>query len=475
MKHTLVLRHLARASAILAALLVLLIGTSQSTFASVSPTKSSIKFSASKAITAIPLWKDAQKISVQNGKIIPAAAPALIPSCLDSGIQPRCYSPKQINTTYGVTKSGETGKGRTIVIIDASSGPTLRSDLHFYDQLYGLKDPTLNIITPFGLPPFDSDIYPETALDVETAHAVAPDATIDLVVTGDTTNDITTEQFFIDLLKPVQYAIDHNLGDTISISYGFGESCFDASYLKLEHSVFSAARAKNISVIVSAGDNGSAIPSCIGGPAGIITYAQGVSVLAADPLVTSVGGTSLNADFSGNYIGETTWDDLPNGEGTGGGYSSIYPQPAYQKNVTYNAHRAVADVSWDADPSTGVPVVLSISGATYIVPFGGTSVGAPAWAGVAALANQKAGKRLGFLNSSIYRILQSTSYTKAFNDVTSGNNAVDIIDSNGHEIYIEGYEASAGWDPATGVGTPKVNNLLSLLAKYVHAGDGSGL
>jgi subtilase family serine protease len=475
MKNTPVLRYFTRASAIFATLLVLLIGTSQSTFASASPPKSSIKFSASKAITAIPLWKDAQKISVQNGKIIPAAAPALIPSCLDSGIQPRCYSPKQINTAYGVTKSGETGKGRTIVIIDSSSSTTLQSDLHFYDQLYGLKDPTLNVIAPFGLPPFNQDVYPETALDVETAHAVAPDATIDLVVTGDTTYDATSEQFFIDLLKPVQYAIDHNLGDVISISYGFGESCFDASYFKLEHSVFSAARAKNISIIVSAGDDGSSIPSCIGGPAGTITKAQGVSVPASDPLVTSVGGTSLNTDLSGNYVGETTWDDFPDGVGTGGGYSSIYPQPAYQKNVTFDPHRGLPDVSWDGDPNTGVPVVMSIQGGTYVVPFGGTSVGAPAWAGVVALANQKAGKRLGFLNSSIYRIIQSTSYTKAFNDIISGNNAVTTFDSNGNQIYVPGYSANIGWDAATGAGTPKVSSLLGLLAKYVHAGDGSGL
>ena len=363
------------------------------------------------------------------------------------------------------------------MIIDSSSSPTLQNDLHFYDQLYGLKDPTLNVIAPFGLPPFDPNVYTETALDVETAHAVAPDATIDLVVTGDTSADLTAEQFFIDLLKPVQYAINHNLGDTISISYGFGESCFDASYFKLQHSIFSAARAKHISVIVSAGDSGAAIASCIGGPNGTVTEAQGVSVPASDPLATSIGGTSLNTDAAGKYIGETTWGNSTeiNGGGTGGGFSSLYPRPAYQNSVTNNAHRGIPDVAWDADPNTGVPIVLSENGGTFIVPVGGTSVGAPAWAGVVALANQKAGKRLGFLNNGIYRILQSTSYAKAFNDITTGNNSTLTYDATGTEIFVPGYAANTGWDPVTGAGTPKVNGLLGLLAKYVHSGDGSGL
>lgn len=473
MKNTHVLRSLTRVTVILAALLALLASTGQHTYAAASTTASTPKFNISKAITAIPLKQYAQKLALKNGKVVSAATGQSIPPCLTSGIAPRCYSPQQINKAYGITKSGETGKGRTIVIIDASSSPTLQTDIHFYDQLYGLKDPKLNVFAPFGLPPVNG-AYVETALDIETAHAIAPDATIDLVVTGDTSLDTTDEQFFTDLLKPVQYAIDNNLGDSIDISYGGGESCFDSSYFQLQHQVFSSALAKHISIMVSSGDSGAAIDACAGGPNGPVSEALGVNALTADPLVTSVGGTSLNLDTSGKYIGETTWDSLYYGEGTGGGFSTYYPRPAYQNSVTNNPHRGVPDVAWVADPNTGVPVVFSEGGATLIVPVGGTSVGAPAWAAISALANQKAGKRLGFLNASIYRILQSTSYSKAFNDIITGDNSVVIYDSTGNQVYIPGYAANTGWDPVTGVGTPIVNNLLGLLAKYVQTSDGNG-
>src|SRR5207237_566587 len=118
---------------------------------------------------------------------------------------------------------GITGKGRTIVLVDFSTSPTIYSDLHLYDQLYGLKDPTLNIISPFGPPPVNPGAYVETALDVEIAHALAPDATIDLVLT-DLNLAGSLGDFFNLSLQATKYAIDHNLGDVISQSFGAGET-----------------------------------------------------------------------------------------------------------------------------------------------------------------------------------------------------------------------------------------------------------
>jgi subtilase family serine protease len=195
--------------------------------------------------------------------------------------------------------------------------------------------------------------------------------------------------------------------------------------------------------------------------------AKGVDLPAADPLVTSVGGTSLDATItSGKYVSETTWNEDATGNGaTGGGISTIFAVPSYQSGISGLTGRGLPDVAFDADPLTGVPVVVSQQGATLIVPVGGTSVGSPAWAAIVALANQHAGKRLGFLNPILYAILASGSYANGFHDITTGNNTVTGFGPNG-PITITGYNAGPGWDAVTGVGTPKTNSLASLLAKF---------
>jgi subtilase family serine protease len=433
-----------------------------------------------KFIGAIPLWKSATKISPSSvEKAARTASSTSIPPCLDNPtstpVAPRCYSPQQIHNAYdvnGLLNAGITGKGRTIVIIDASSSPTLQSDVHLYDLLYGLKDPKLNVIAPFGVPPVDPSIYVETALDVETAHSLAPDATIDLLLTGDTTKATTIEQTFYDLLAPVKYAVDHNLGDVISISYGAGESCFDKTYLNYEHEIFEQAQQKGISVFVSAGDSGAAILSCSSPASEIGLFSgKGASIPASDPLVSSVGGTTLNATVgTGKYVSETTWNEAAVGDGaTGGGFSSVFPRPGYQDGIPgIGRSRGLPDVSWDADPLTGVPVVVSILGGTYILPVGGTSVGAPAWAGLTALFNQYAGKRLGFLNGAFYHILKSKSYGSTFHDIKTGNNSVNGFNANGNPVPVIGYNAGPGWDAVTGVGTPNADDLARLLKQYVH-------
>ncbi len=116
---------------------------------------------------ARPLWKYAHKISLN------AVGQGQIPPCLTSAVPPRCFSPQQIRRAYNIQKllkAGITGKGRTIVLIDGSTSPTLTADVHLYDVLYGLKDPKINVIAPFGIPAFDPNVYIETALDVEMSH-----------------------------------------------------------------------------------------------------------------------------------------------------------------------------------------------------------------------------------------------------------------------------------------------------------------
>lgn len=413
-----------------------------------------------------------------------AKSAALLP-CLNSKTLPLCYSPQQIRRAYGIQpllNAGITGKGRTIVIIDDYQSPSLRSDLALFDKIFSLPNPKLNIIAPQGLKPFDPrsgaavSFSEEISLDVEWSHAVAPDATIDLVL-GNPANDTFNGQIQA-LADAMSYATVHNLGGVYSLSVGVGETCYSATQLQSFHQSFQRARDNHSTVYVSAGDSGSASLVCdnTGKP---LAFAQTVEYPASDSLVSGVGGTTLLASTSGAYVAETTWNESALGAGaTGGGFSKIFRRPSYQNGVPgIKAYRGVPDVAYDADPLTGVPVVISIGNATLIIPIGGTSAGAPQWAGITALAEQAAGKRLGFLNGTFYRILKSKSYSKAFHDITTGNNAFSIKDNNGKTVTIPGYNAGRGWDATTGVGSPKAAGLVKLLVEYKDKDydDGKGL
>ncbi len=453
------------------ALFTNLLGTASAHPAQMTRTATKHAFNRHDVLPIRPLLQYARKLNVgANGLVSDVAA--TLPPCLTSTVPPRCYSPQQIRNAYNIQpllKAGITGKGNTVVLIDFATSPSLQADVHLYDQLYGLKDPKINVISPFSAPSVDPTSYEETALDVETVHSIAPDATIDLVL-ANADNLTDYNQILTTALQSTQYAVQNNLGDVISQSFGVGESCVTPAYIQAEQQVFAAARAKDITVLASAGDTGASVITC---SSSSIAFELGVDVPAADPLVTAVGGTTLNATAkTGQYAGETVWNEPITGGATGGGISTLFPLPQYQKTVNCSScgtngltSRGVPDVAFDADSLTGVPVVVSQGGQTLIMPIGGTSVGSPAWAGIVALLNQKAGHRLGFLNPALYALSASTSYGAAFHDILLGDNTVDGVDFNGLPITIPGYPADRGWDPVTGVGTPIVNGLASALAR----------
>jgi subtilase family serine protease len=380
-----------------------------------------------------------------------------------------CYGPQQIRTAYGIQQvldEGITGKGRTIVIIDAFQSPTIRNDLHVFDTLFGLPDPTLNIIAPDGLTPFDPTSADqigwsgEITLDVEWSHAVAPGATIDLV--------LSKSDMDADILSATKYAIDHNLGDVISQSFGEAEQCMDPNLLKLQHQLFQEATLKHITLFASSGDQGAAQPTCDG-----TSYFKAVSTPASDPLVTGVGGTRLYANgLTGEYYNETVWNE-PGIGASGGGFSVIYKAPFYQVGIpdiqANGFRRGVPDVAYNAAVNGGVLTVWSSSGLgqNLVFRFGGTSAGSPQWAGITTLADQAAGHRLGFLNAAFYAISKVPFlYSKLFHDITVGNNSFDGV---------TGYNAHPGWDPTTGLGSPQANNIVALLGQYCHPTDGNNL
>jgi subtilase family serine protease len=434
------------------------------------------KLSDFAAITPMhPLW----------GQAVDMATPIALPKCLKSTAALLCFSPQQIRQAYNIQPlldAGTTGKGRTITLIEEFQDPTIETDLHLFDKIFGLPDPQLKVIAPFGSKPFDpkdpvqTSFAGETALDVEWAHAIAPGATI-VVIQGNPQDESGAGQLSA-LLKAAQFAVQKNIGDVISMSFGDSEQCLGAAFVQLAHSIFQQARAQKQTVFASAGDTGSADRECDANGK-VVNLRQAASYPASDPLITSVGGTTLLAGATGTYQSETTWNKANNGHGaTGGGFSSVFAEPDFQQTDIRSKTRGEADLAFDADPESGVPVVASSlrPGKTLIIPIGGTSLSAPAVAGMVALFDQAKGARLGFLNEAIYRISDdAAAYAKAFHDIQSGDNGFVFLDEDNKVVHVAGFSATPGWDPGTGVGTPNAANLVKILPQFIKANDGSTL
>jgi subtilase family serine protease len=388
----------------------------------------------------------------------------------------RCESPAQMQKAYGLTpllNHGVNGAGRTIVIVDAYQNPYIASDLATFDQTFGLPDTSFHNYVMPGTPAYDgSDLQTgwgeETTLDVLWAHAMAPGAKIALV-SSVSSNDT-------DILAATQFAVSHDLGDVLSQSFGENESCVDPSLLTAEHATFAQADRQGWTIFASSGDSGSAQFNC-DGTAPVLA----ASSPASDPLVTGVGGTTLNAAADGTYVGETAWtEDLfagcnPPAAATdsncsGGGLSTIYRKPGYQAIDVRGNARAVPDVSYNAGINGGVLTVCSIcnAGTPAVFLFGGTSAGSPQWAALTADADQLAHRRLGDINPSLYGLSHLPSWADPVHDVTTGSNRIP-------EIGNAGFDAKRGYDPVTGVGTPDATRLLPALALLGQLGLHRGL
>ena len=381
-----------------------------------------------------------------------------------------CYDPSQIQQAYGVKPlldKGQDGTGRTIVIVDAYQNPYIATDLATFDQSFGLPDPIFHNHVMPGTPTFDPNDDnqvgwgEETTLDVLWAHAIAPGAKIELVSAA--SNEDT------DILAATQYAVNNDLGDVLSQSFGENENCVDPDLLAAQHDMFAQAKRQGWTVFASSGDSGAAQFTCDG--KGAVKVASNP---ASDPLVTGVGGTTLNADIDGNYQGETAWteglftgcnapaeaaDDI---NCSGGGFSDLYAKPSFQKSwVKGKVGRGVPDVAYNAGVNGGVLTVCTVCDPSHpgsVFLFGGTSAGTPQWAGLTAIADQMAHHRLGEINPALYSIANSRSkYRSALHDVTTGNNDVSEIGG--------GYDTRKGWDPVTGLGTPNAASLLPLLVQ----------
>jgi subtilase family serine protease len=421
------------------------------------------------------------------------------------------YTPRQIRGAYGVSRSGMTGKGVTVAIVDAYASPTMPSDANQYAKVTGDKpfaagQYTQDLASNFtGTAPNECDApgwYGEQTLDVESVHGMAPDANV-VYIGAASCNDQ-------DLGDALALIIDNHLASIVSDSWG--EPADDSSEIPVYEEIFQAGAAEGIGFFFSSGDSGYENPSEDPG-----SDMQQADFPPESPYVTSVGGTSLAIGRHNNYEFETSWGTLldplaggvparhrswkdtppgvyPDGYdgSSGGGVSFDFTQPAYQKGVVPNSlatalpngstatkpMRVEPDVSALADPSTGIltgETTLQPDGTTFAFSLsrtGGTSVSCPVFAGIEADAQQAAGHAIGFANPAIYR----RYHTSAFHDVTDhplGSRHLAEVRSNYTDpstkkgplvtylrtLGIDGEGAAAlpavkGYDDATGVGSP---------------------
>jgi subtilase family serine protease len=386
-----------------------------------------------------------------------------------------CYTPRQIRVAYGIqplTERGFDGRGETVVLpalAEATLSPPLVSNIHQdlagFDALFGLPAPRLEIDAKLAPGAVAALAYGEETLDVEMIHAIAPRAAIRVILF--TPSSLSTARGYIaDVIDTVRIATSGAFaGNVISSSAGTGENCWTRAEVTRLHEALEAAREHQVTVVGATGDIGPVGETCTINSSPF-TPVRGVTLPASDPLVLAAGGTSLQASHkTGAYLGEIAWG-LPYGtvgstfQASGGGFSRFYSRPGYQDGSNSSAARGVPDVSADASGHTGMALVISTGGGQYSIRnSGGTSATAPFWAGLMAVADQYAGRSLGFVNPALYEIARGPRYHQAFHDVTTGDTTVRFPPRT-----FVGYKAAPGWDAATGLGTPDASVLIPLLA-----------
>jgi subtilase family serine protease len=393
-----------------------------------------------------------------------------------------CYTPQQLQVAYGIKPlldRGINGRGETVVLpelAESQLNPPLvtdmRQDMAAFDRLFHLPAARMRVVTTLAGARSPWLAFGEEVLDVEMVHALAPDANLVILLVPSTSLDDTSDAVSAAVAS---LRLGSTEGSVMSISAAAqigGEHCVSRAQASSVNAALQTAAERHVTVVAASGDIGAVAEPCDVYAAltgsGTFTPVKEVNLLASDPLVLGAGGTSLTASHTtGAWQGETAWG-LPYGDpgsafqASGGGFSRLFPRPSYQDGVPgIGANRGVPDVSADANGHTGMAIVLGDDGRTMVRNSGGTSASAPIWAALIALADQYAGRHLGFVNPAIYQIAGGPDYHQAFHDVTQGDNTVQFPPKT-----ITGYRAAPGWDPVTGWGSPDAQVLIPLLARY---------
>ena len=415
------------------------------------------------------------------------------------------YTPSQLEGAYGVAgaiANGNDGSGVTVAIVDAYASPTIQQDANTYSSRHGL--PALNgsnfqqVVAPGTYRVKDnraqspSAWYGEETLDVEAVHTMAPGAKI--VYVGSPNN-------YQDMDAALNHIVDNHLADLVTNSYGWTGEALPPGFIKPQEDTFIQAAAEGIGMYFSSGDSGDET-----GGSGDPSVAS-PDWPASSPFVTAVGGTSLAVGASNDYLFETgwqtgkatlntkndTWNTPKYLYGAGGGTSRIFPEPPYQAGVVPNSMatangdrpqpmRVVPDVAMLADPNTGMLIgqTQTFSDGTYYDEYriGGTSLASPLMAGVMALAQQRAGRPLGFANPLLYSsTVRSTTHDIVEPagpepgvvrvDFANSENAADgLLTSLRLLSFDQGLtiHTAPGYDDVTGIGTTNGDAFLTAVS-----------
>jgi pseudomonalisin len=367
-------------------------------------------------------------------------------------------TPGDFGVIYDVASlyaSSTDGTGQSIAVLGRTN--INLSDVQTFRSTFGLPANNATVVLNGPNPGLVSGDETESALDVQWSGAVAPKAAIKLIASASTSaSDGVT--------LSAQYAVSNNVAPVITLSYGSCELALGTSGNQFWNSLWQQAAAQGITVLVAAGDSGSA--GCDDPSSSRAQYGNSVNALCSSPYSTCVGGTEFNDSVNPSqywsatnsstytsalkYIPESVWNSSGSVSGGselwagGGGPSAVYQKPSWQSGpgVPADGWRDVPDVALTASTYDGY--VIYMNGGLYLI--GGTSAATPSFAGVMALAAQRKGARLGNANPALYAFAtrQAGGGAAVFHDITVGNNTVPGV---------TGFSAEAGYDRASGLGT----------------------
>ncbi|MBW8802797.1 MAG: S8/S53 family peptidase [Catenulisporales bacterium] len=437
-------------------------------------------------------------------KQVPASAPAVPAGFTTPATLAQCsLVPSEMRDAYGVSKSGLTGKGATIAIVNWYGSSTMEADANKFATNHGDKPFAKGQYSEVSDPSqwTNKDIcgfgdFGEEALDVEMAHGFAPDAKVITIAANSC--------FDSDLIAAETNIVDNHLADVVSNSWGeimySTSGDIDPAQMKAYDQVFMQGAVEGIAFDFSSGDcmNNDAFSISQGLNCDPTASRAQVDWPASSAWVTSVGGTALGLDKRG-YGFEAPMADTRSGRtapgaaawapgaqtfGGGGGVSETIAQPWYQSwTVPHGMATTLMDGTKVAQPKRTIPDI-SLNGDLYFSSslvgqtdpdtgvyseggFGGTSVSAPSWAGVLADAQQAQwGIPVGFANPAIYarswlandvvqnprQITGSAIHSVVF-QYPAGNQFAGMYRLIQYGVD-EGLPASRGYDLATGVGSP---------------------
>lgn len=417
----------------------------------------------------------------------------------DSSSPPIHYlAPADFATIYDLGPlytAGFDGTGQTIAIVGQTAIYTTApdpADIDNFRTAAGLPATTSTnfqqtLVPLSGTAVVDPAALPEADLDLEWAEAVAPNVNLNYVYVGNASN--------FNAFDALKYAIDNNLAPVISITYGTCEPILGKTEALTLQQEAQQANAQGQTIIAASGDAGAA--DCDGQKTSA-TQGLAVDVPASIPEFTGVGGTEFSGDMNPtpsywnatnaaggesaiSYIPEIVWDDsifVGRLNASGGGASTFFAKPAWQvgTNVPADQARDVPDVALSASsahdpylicsspiPSTPACVTGFVDGSGNLVHSGGTSFGAPSFAGIVAIINQRTNSRQGNVNPTLYSLAESAP--TAFHDINTGSNIVPCTtgtpDCPTTGIQGFGFLAGTGYDQATGLGSIDANVLVN--------------